>query len=229
MPNRKITTLSIISIFILLFSSVNLSGSRNNSAVIIATKGPAWVERSGWKYPAEKGMELTAGDKIEVGQQGEVKVKFFGRHTVIIGQGSELIISKLEKEERSELVSVYLNIGQVLVEVWKRLGGIVKFSVETPSAIAGVKGTKFQVLVDNLGKTEVDAIEGRVELMGKADGSIIILTRGQSAVVNPGGKPELMQGRKPDQFQNEPESCGQGRGIDNKSGGASGGGKGDRR
>lgn len=226
MSSRKITPLTIITFFILLLSSVSFSGSPNILAVIIATKGPAWVERSGWKYSAEKGMELTAGDKIEVGQQGEVKVKFFNRHTVRIGQGSELIVSKLEKEERSELVSVYLNVGQVMVEVWKRLGSIIEFSVETPSAIAGVKGTKFRVAVDDLGKTQVDVTEGRVELIGKADGSKITLTRGQSSVVNPGGKPELMQ-KKPDALRNAPENSKQGWGMDNQSGGT--GGKGGRK
>ena len=163
-------------------------------AVVDKVDGPAWVVREDWSYPLQIGMGLTVGDKIKTGVQGTVIIKFADRHTVNLGPQSVLILKRLDKKNYHTDVSIYLEIGRVMVEVWKKFWEKINFEVESHAAIAGVRGTKFEVKADESGKMEVRVLDGIVELTGKADGTKIKLSSGQISVIALGEKPVILSG-----------------------------------
>jgi hypothetical protein len=181
----------IITLFfaLLIFGSVGLT--KNSSyAYIQEVSGPVWIERLNWLYPAEKAAPLMVNDQVKTGLQGSATIRFLQRHLVKLGPDTSFKITKLDTKEKREFILLNLDIGTIFVEVRKRFLTLIDFKVETPAAIAGVRGTKFQLSVNNQGQTELTVDEGTVLFTSKADGSQISVVKGQSAVINPGSKPE---------------------------------------
>jgi hypothetical protein len=77
-------------------------------------------------------------------------------------------------------------VGQFLLAL---LHGESPIEVETPEAVAGVKGTYVRFLVDPLVGTFVGVDEGVVRVQAKAGGDPVDVEAGQWVVVPPGGLP----------------------------------------
>ena len=84
-----------------------------------------------------------------------------------------------------------LLLGRIRALISKRTGGTVPFELGTPSAVIAVRGTQFDVEVNRRNVTEVDVIDGLVEVSGRnpAWGSVL-LELGFSARVGLDSGPE---------------------------------------
>jgi hypothetical protein len=69
-----------------------------------------------------------------------------------------------------------LLLGRIRALINKRTGGAVPFELGTPSAVIAVRGTQFDVEVNSRNVTEVDVIDGLVEVSGRdpAAGSVLL-------------------------------------------------------
>lgn len=89
--------------------------------------------------------------------------------------------------------SLRLVLGNLWASVAKRITPGSQFQVETPAAVAGVRGTRFEVSVSPTGATGVYVEEGVVEVRGLQDGKPrgepVVLTAGQATYVEPGQAP----------------------------------------
>lgn len=232
---KKLTLL-----FLLLFFIVSIAVAKNDGpqplAIVKQLTGPAWLIRS-QTLPLAKGMELKSNDTIRTGQQSSVEIRFCDRHAVKLESNTTLKITGLEGTEKKEWVSIYLEVGQIFVDVWKRLQTTLGFEVESQAGIAGVRGTEFTVLVDRSGNMQVSVQDGLVELTGKNGGGTVELSKGQSSSVAPGGSPskpersnekksDLQDGKNNGQSGRSNKGSGNGSGHDNGgNGGGHGGGK----
>ncbi len=61
-----------------------------------------------------------------------------------------------------------------------------EFRIETPSLVAGIRGTEFEVAVSSRKKTSVAVVEGAVAVRGNYDGDAL-LTEGLAAFADPDG------------------------------------------
>jgi hypothetical protein len=110
--------------------------------------------------------------------------------------GSEVLVRAhtrllIKEPETNGWRYVQLLLGRIRAQVQKHLGGAPGFQIGTPSAVISVRGTRFDVEVNNHGVTEVDVEEGVVELdaLGGRGGSVII-TAGFSSRVGAQSMPE---------------------------------------
>jgi hypothetical protein len=134
---------------------------------LTAVEGEATLTSSS-KAPvvAKAGAAVEVGDVLRV-KKGALKLTLNDTSVVLLAQGSDLEITEADfagQERRS--FSARLGLGTLWAKVAKALAGSgAKFEIETERAVAGVRGTTFQVEVtekSGVRETHVGVIEGSV-------------------------------------------------------------------
>ncbi|MDI6792772.1 MAG: FecR domain-containing protein [bacterium] len=146
---------------------------------------PVWIPVEG------KEVLLQKGDRIKVGKEDSwVEVTLPDGSTYRLGDETDAEIEKLPKGNDDQF-----RIGISLGKIWstvKKLTGGRKFEVATPAAVAGVRGTRFRVDVDENGKTKVAVHEGVVNVRTaksekdvSAGYEVVVFLQGNLTNINP--------------------------------------------
>jgi len=139
-----------------------------------------------FSYP-QRGEQLPRGTVLDTGS---------GRLLLRLSDGSELLVrphTRLQVQQPSLTDGSYfqLLLGRIRAVINKRTGGAVPFELGTPSAVIAVRGTEFDVEVNPRNVTEVDVVDGLVEVYGRnATGGSVLLEPGFSTRVGIGSDPE---------------------------------------
>jgi hypothetical protein len=134
-----------------------------------------------------RGEQLPPGTILDTGS---------GRLLLRLSDGSEVIVrahTRLQVQQPSLTDPSYLQLllGRIRALINKRTGGAVPFELGTPSAVIAVRGTQFDVEVNARNVTEVDVVDGLVEVYGKnINGGSVLLEPGFSTRVGMDSGPE---------------------------------------
>ncbi len=143
---------------------------------------------STWEEAAN-GMTLEAGSRIQTASNSHAMLTFFNGTSVKLGPGTDLVIEQVEGSGESQPIVIVLK--QWSGKTWSRVTKLVDpgshYEIQTPSAIALVRGTLFVTEVDETGATTVQTIEGLVSV--SAQGEEVYLPAGQQTAVEPGAPP----------------------------------------
>jgi hypothetical protein len=121
------------------------------------------------------GSQIELRDLIEV-KSGSVKVTLSDQSILILSAGSQIRIDEANFQQLDHRqFSAWLLLGTLWCNVTRALGGSdAKFEVVTERAVAGVRGTVFQVDVSGSAKeaeSRVQVDEGRVAVSQRVSGS----------------------------------------------------------
>jgi len=115
---------------------------------IVHTYGPAWVQRGTTRERAEKGQVVLRNDSIVTGSRGRVKIIMGDGSKVYIGAKSRVSLRKYSLRGTKLLnASISMLWGKARFFVSKLTAKGSSFRVRTPTAVLGVRGTEFIVLV----------------------------------------------------------------------------------
>ncbi len=134
-----------------------------------------------------RGEQLPPGTILDTGS---------GRLLLRLSDGGEVIVrahTRLQVQQPSLTDPSYfqLLLGRIRALINKRTGGAVPFELGTPSAVIAVRGTQFEVEVNSRNVTEVDVVDGLVEVYGRnAAGGSVLLEPGFSTRVGLDSGPE---------------------------------------
>src|SRR5258707_7375223 len=134
-----------------------------------------------------RGEQLPPGTVLDTGS---------GRLLLRLSDGSEVMVrahTRLQVQQPSLTDPSYfqLLLGRIRALVNKRTGGAVPFELGTPSAVIAVRGTQFEVEVNSRNITEVDVVDGLVEVYRRdAAGGSVLLEPGFSTRVGLDSDPE---------------------------------------
>ncbi len=134
-----------------------------------------------------RGEQLPPGTILDTGS---------GRLLLRLNDGSEVIVrahTRLQVQQPSLTDPSYfqLLLGRIRALINKRTGGAVPFELGTPSAVIAVRGTQFEVEVNPRKVTEVDVVDGLVEVYARnAVGGSVLVEPGFSTRVGPDSGPE---------------------------------------
>src|SRR5216684_2623807 len=134
-----------------------------------------------------RGEQLPPGTILDTGS---------GRLLLRLSDGSQVIVrahTRLQVQQPSLTDPSYfqLLLGRIRALINKRTGGAVPFELGTPSAVIAVRGTQFDVEVNQRNVTEVDVVDGLVEVYGRnANGGSVLLEPGFSTRVGMDSGPE---------------------------------------
>ncbi|MCC5813283.1 MAG: lipoprotein LipL45 [Leptospira sp.] len=134
------------------------------SAVVVFSVGDSKIAHAdGTEEKAKLGVAVKTGDRIETGTNGKVDLQFESGSSIRIAPSTVLDFAKLSMNSDGGSDSkLSLASGKVFADV-KKARKTDGFSVVTPTAIAGVRGTSFIVNADGkTGKSTVRVLEGAV-------------------------------------------------------------------
>jgi FecR protein len=168
-------------------------GSRLAPAAIAGATIAEWKGNIRLNLPGQlpsnpsRGEQLPPGTTLDTGS---------GRLLLRLSDGSEVIVrshTRLEVQQPSLTDPSYfqLLLGRIRALINKRTGGAAPFELGTPSAVIAVRGTQFDVEVNPRSVTEVDVVDGLVEVYGRnATGESVLLQPGFSTRVGMDSGPE---------------------------------------
>ncbi len=124
-----------------------------------------------------QGFPVYHGDIIETMRESKAEL--------VYGDGTIMRLKPLTKVE-IQATSLKVFKGQSWFKFTKRGS---EFVVETPSLVAGIRGTVFDVAVTSRGKSVVSVMQGRVAVRGKSGGDEVVLDNGKASHCEVGKEP----------------------------------------
>lgn len=121
--------------------------------------GDCRVWHQGESTEAEIGQPLFVGDSVRTGKDSRAEVSFEDGTSVRISDNARLLV-----QQADTLRSLKLLWGKLWAKVARLSSAQSRFEVQTPTAVAGVRGTVFRVEVDPDTATRVAVEEGEVEV-----------------------------------------------------------------
>ncbi len=179
-----------------------------DSLVVSLIKGQVLVQKKGKKSmrPLFIGARVKEGDLVLSLESGYVKFKIKSTNEIVeLGPLSQMYIESLKYHKgdpryKNVVINVYK--GKERNDLFKGLKEGSKFEIKGPSATAGVRGTKFTVVVDDNGDTEVQVERGKVAVTAVGATNPVMVVAGQQIMVQASGmigkiqkltKPESLQ------------------------------------
>ena len=128
-----------------------------------------------------------AQERIETVRTGGLNIEFVDGTVLRLGSSSDLILDEFVYDDDTETGQLVANVGKGAFRfITGKLGG-PGFKVRTPTAVIGVRGTDFVVLVAEDGATQVAVLDGEVEIAAFDATDAIVVPAGQSAGISAGG------------------------------------------
>ena len=139
-----------------------VTGELREVAVAIKVKGDVKIIRPEKEMVLERGMLLREGDEIRTAEKGYALIKYLEKGIIVEVKPRSSISIPISTDKKRKVSRIKLFFGEII--------SIIKgksFEVETPNAVAAVKGTKFTVSHSG-DTTEVFVISGVVNLSNDA-------------------------------------------------------------
>ena len=172
MQNNKYSiNITLILISLLVFST--LAGEARVVAAISSMKGDVQIRAvNERKYvSAYKGQMIRSGDWIKTDLNVFLAIIFLDGSNIKIREKTEIEINSSRLGAKQLMTQMYISEGQTWNKVSKGNGS--EFEIKTPTAVASVKGTEFNIDFNDLTEsTTLTVIEGEV-LFGNDINSIL--------------------------------------------------------
>jgi hypothetical protein len=188
--------LAFLCVFFIL--AISLPGCSSSQAVgstsITRLEGDVQVLKAGqseWSQ-AQLQMVLNPGDSLKTGVDSLAVVTFFEGTTIELKPGTQIQISELVqalKKGDSTTIRLRQEMGETLNTITKLADTASRYEVETPVALAGVRGSQMIVKVAAGGRTVVQNLEGLIFVV--AQGQEVNIPVGHESTVEPGQPPGI--------------------------------------
>jgi hypothetical protein len=142
---------------------------------------------------AADGAVLYVGSTIRTGADARAVITLFEGSTVELEPASDITIEEATARSGSTIVQLEQSLGRSWHVVTHLTNADSRYEVKTPAATASVRGTSFEVAVENGASgpsTSVTTIEGRVATADAAGTAEVLLTPDQTTTVRANGVPE---------------------------------------
>jgi len=174
----------IVFVLLLLPSVLFAQETLRVSAIV----GPVeWKAASGRTFTAlsnQANPVVRTGDELRTGPGGSAIVSLPDGSYMVVSENSKVVLEDIWSGNFKSIMNLML--GQVRFYI-QRLGGRPNpYSVRTPTALIAVRGTTFDVFVDDAQDVEVRCIEGRITVESSRE---VILEPGFKTLVRPGDAP----------------------------------------
>jgi len=148
---------------------------------VVDVRPGATLTAGGSTQRINAGMEINSGDVIETDAKGIVQLIFKDDTKIAVGPNARMIVdaSMMRGSNRARNFAV------------KALGGSFRFisgksdssvySIETPNATMGIRGTAFDFWVDGNSQTAIALLDGRVRMCESSGGCAVV--RGRCSLV----------------------------------------------
>jgi hypothetical protein len=164
------------------------------AAVLTVISGDVLMRFGGGNFSsAPDGAVLYVGSTVRTSGDARAVITLFEGSTVELEPASDIMIEEASMRGGSTIVQLAQSLGRSWHVVTHLTTADSRYEVRTPAATASVRGTSFEVAVDNgLGgpTTTVTTTEGRVATADAAASSEVLVSAGQTTTVHLNSAPE---------------------------------------
>jgi uncharacterized protein YfaP (DUF2135 family) len=161
--------------------------------ILSITEGNVFVMKAGtddW-IEAEVEMSLEVGDSIKTGDSSGSEITFFDGSTIELQAGTEIeVVSLGISDTGSTTIKLKQAIGNTISRVTKLLDPASSYEVETPAAVAAVRGSSMLVKVVADGTSWVTNLGG--EIWVTANGVELQIPEGRKCIIVSDRSPQLV-------------------------------------
>lgn len=186
----KIVTGVLIAIALVVICGGPTLSEKSKGATLMNVKGSVTVRAPGQTagQAATDNMAVVEGTVLKTAAKSSVMIKFADGSMIKIGPFSNLTITKATGASGKN-TKVDITSGKMFARV-KKLDSGSQFTVKTPTAIAGVRGTYYSSEVDEDSSSRFDVFEGEVAVssVDNPDAAVIV-TANQTTTVQAGMPP----------------------------------------
>ncbi len=155
-------------------------------AEIVAARGDSWVmfiTRDDWSAAVTQ-QSLISGDQLKTGIYGKLDILFLDGTQIKVHNKTQLLIKEVRKPHENKGTVLGLRAG----EVWSRAKSSPEsLRIETPSATAAIRGTDWDLVVDEKGSSYLTVLKGSIELYN--DQGKVMVDAGEQAIAEIGKAP----------------------------------------
>ncbi|MEA2095274.1 MAG: FecR family protein [Candidatus Cloacimonadota bacterium] len=166
--------LIIILMFIFAISLI----AQESVGIALKVKGDVILTHKEENLKAKDGSELENNDVLESKAESFAVVKFIDGSSVIKLFPNSILTINTEKTNGKLNKRSTVKLGELWAKVTKNTG---EFIVDTPTTVVSVKGTKFVLMVDENGFTDLFTLDGVVNMKNKKDNKEADVSAGQKA------------------------------------------------
>jgi hypothetical protein len=140
------------------------------------------AHRTDWQ-PVKKGMMIQVGSVIRAGAKSHAVLKWADGSRIKLDSGSRILFHKwtVSKVTGSGSASFQQFVGRVIFLIKKAFRGRQKFEVRTPTVLAAVRGTTFDVDVQSRDLTTISVLDGAVDISGSGFSDTVLAGRQSTA------------------------------------------------
>jgi hypothetical protein len=158
--------------------------------ILSVTGGTVYIMRAGtssWVV-VEAGITLQPGDKLRTSDESNAEITFFEGSTIELFASTEMGIASLGVTGKgSTIINLTQQLGKTVSRVKKLTDQESEYEIETPAAIAAVRGSIMVVTVLEDGTTIVENLEGDIRVIAK--GKEVIVPVGWRVIIKIGHEP----------------------------------------
>ena len=142
--------------------------------IFMVVKGDVKVETGGKTSTAKVGGKVQEGDVIRTGADSRAKVVMSDRNVISISPETTIRLAKYVADNNQKEVELELSAGKARANVEQKYQGEKdRFLMKTPSAVAGVRGTRFLMGFDPVtAMSSVVTFHGAVSFASYVDGRL---------------------------------------------------------
>lgn len=172
---------------------------------VAAVEGTAEILRGGTWSVATTGAGVATGDNIRTGRPGHVRIVFRDDSVLVLSDATTILIDQQVYDPNASQ-SVFGLLQGKLKSVASHYYGAPgsRYEVQTPTAVAGVRGTEFVMSYDPAtGATEVVGIRGVISVHSSVDpaGPGILVTASEASAVALGELPSPVRQLDPEDMR----------------------------
>jgi hypothetical protein len=182
MRGRRPGAVFILTLFLVLWCITRASFAEEEAlAVVIKIVGKLYCKRVGeekWRF-LKVGDTLSPGDAIRTPPRSQSVIKFNDGTVLRLNERTDLVM----QTQKISVKMRFFNVIRMLIGElqFKTLRGTAGFEVETPSAVASVRGTEANIWCVDI-MTRVSVMEGLVSVWN--DFGKVFVKKGEQCVVN---------------------------------------------
>src|SRR3977135_4277767 len=185
-PGMALLLLVVIAAAGIYWLNLSAQAAVNVSATLTVYQPAASVSRSGGAdATAPTGEQVQAGDKVKTDTKGRAAIQLPDGTLTRLASQTELTLDAAHFSKNGTLQEVKITerIGRTFTNVQHLVSG-ASFKVAGQSAVASVRGTKFEVYIKADGTMTVKLFDGELDFDGK---NHVHLTKDQQATADPQG------------------------------------------
>ncbi len=137
------------------------------------------------EQPGKAGETVPGGARIRTGADGQAEVTFPDGTKMQVRPSTQVALSGAKRADQKS--SVVLFFGRVWSKVSRSVTGTTSYEVNTPNAVAGVRGTEFETAVADDGTAKVRVTEGKVAVASDVDDEAEDVSRGEETTADAKG------------------------------------------